>query len=71
MDFINTYSAKIHDWAAQSVLNGLVVHVAGAILGVILTVYGVKYLPPQVIIDITHAIANVDVYNATPIDPVK
>jgi len=69
MDFLNNLNTQIHTWALKSIWNGLAVHVVVAILGVILTAYGVKYLPPQVVSDLSHAIAGIDVYNATPINP--
>lgn len=71
MDFINTYITKINTWGAQSWWQGLLVHLGGAVLGMLLTVYGVKYLPSSVVTDLTTAIAGVQISNNTPIDPVK
>lgn len=69
MDTLKSYLAKIHDWGAQAWWQGLIVHVGGAIIGMLLTVYGVKYLPANVVTGITQALSGAQIINATPIDP--
>lgn len=71
MDFLNTYTAKIHTWGASVWWKGLIVNLGGAVLGMVLTVYGVKYLPSNVVTELTQAISGAQIINATPINPAQ
>lgn len=57
---------KIHTWGAQSWWQALIVNAAGAALGILLLVFGAKYLPASVNADLTADIAATHVDTISP-----
>lgn len=51
------YIAKLHTWGAQNWWHALIVNGAGVVLGLLLIVFGAKYLPASVQTEIEQGIA--------------
>lgn len=60
---MQAYLTKIHAWGAQNWWHALIVNGAGAVLGVLLLVFGAKYLPAAVVADLTADINSTHVTN--------
>lgn len=58
---MQAYITAIHTWGAQNWWHAMIVNGTVALLGVVLAVWGIKYLPAPVVQDITTALDGVHV----------
>lgn len=67
---MQAYITAIHTWGAQNWWHAMIVNGVGALLGVVLAVWGIKYLPAPVVDDITAALSNTHVVSVGVSDTV-
>lgn len=65
---MQAYITSIHTWGAQNWWHAAIVNGAGVLLGIVLMVFGAKYLPASVQDEIQQGItqSHVDALDASP-----